>query len=122
MSWWKKAMLVLVGFVMWMLGLILVGGWGYARQYFWASECAVAIGFAVAPFWRRRRSVWYWPTVGLLIVIHLAIIYVNRDFVAVGDLPSKGAVQGLLVLDCLACWLLMVGIAYLSDRKFPWRD
>ena len=122
MSWWKKALLVLGGFLLGGFGLLLVGGWGYAGQYFWVSECAIAIGFAVAPFWRLRASTWYWPTVALLAAINLALIYVNRQYVAIGDLPSKAAVQGLLVLDCIACWLLMVGIAYLFDGKFPWNN
>ena len=122
MSWWTKFLVVLIGLVLWVLGLLFVGQKGYAGQYFWVSECAVAIGFAVAPFWRRRASIWYWPTVALLVIVNLTVIYAMRDYVAIGDLPSKGAVQGLLVLDCIASWLLMVGIAYLVDRKFPWSD
>src|SRR5438309_9887833 len=99
MSWWKKALIVLLGFVSWPFGLLLVGGQGYAGPYFWVSECAVAISFAVAPFWRRRGSIWYWPAVALLIVANLGVFYVKRDYVAIGDLPSKAAVQGLVILD-----------------------
>jgi hypothetical protein len=120
LAWWKKALLVVFSILAWTVGLLIVGGWGYSGQYFWSSLCVAAVGFAVAPFWRLRGSIWYWPTVALLILINLAAMYLNRDFVAVGDLPSKGAVQGLLLLDCMACWALMVGIAYLFDRKFPW--
>ena len=98
----------------------MAGGWSYSSQYFWASLCVASVGFAVAPFWRLRASIWYWPTVALLVLINLAALYLKRDFVALSDLPSKGAVQGLFVLDCMACWSLMVGVAYLFDRKFPW--
>ena len=122
MNRWKKFLLLLVAPVLWMFGLILAGGRGYESQYFWASGCIVAIGFAVAPIWRRRASVWYWPTVALLIAINLAAMYVTRDYVAHRDLPSKGVVQGLLLLDVMGCWALMVGVAYLTDHKFPWSD
>jgi hypothetical protein len=94
-----------------MFGLILVGGWGYPSHYFWGSGCLLSIGTAIAPFWRFRRSVWYWPSVTILIIINLAMLYGNEDYIAHRDLPSKGAVAGLFVLDCMACWLLMVGIA-----------
>ena len=107
---------------MWMVGLFVVGGWGYASQYFWASGCALAIGFAVAPFWRLRASIWYWPTVALLIFANLVMLYARRDYIAYRDLPSKGALEALFVVDCMACWLMMVGIAYLAERKFPWND
>jgi hypothetical protein len=122
MSWWKKLLLVFAAFSAWFFGLICVGDWGYASQYFWTSGCLMAIGFAVSPFWRRRTSVWYWPTVALLIVVNLAVLYAMRAYVTHRDLPSKEALQGLFVIDCMACWALMVGIAYLCERKFPWSD
>jgi hypothetical protein len=122
MVWWKKALFLIVAFVAWISGLIMVGSWGYPAQYFWFSASILAIGCAVAPFWRRRGSIWYWPSVALIIVINLAAMYVERDYVAQRDLPSKGVVQGLLVLDCISSWLLMVGVAYLADRRFPWSD
>ena len=122
MVWWKKAFLLIVAFVAWFSGLIVVGGWGYPSQYFWFSESILAIGCAVAPFWRRRGSTWYWPSVGLITIINLAVMYVERDYVAQRDLPAKGVVEGLLLLDCMASWLLMVGLAYLVDRRFPWND
>lgn len=122
MVWWKKALLVIVALVAWFSGFIVVGGWGYPSQYFWFSASILAIGFAAAPFWRRRGSIWYWPSVALMVVINLALMYVERDYVTQRDLPAKGVVQGLLILDCMACWFLMVGLAYLTDRRFPWND
>jgi hypothetical protein len=122
LAWWKKALLVLFCIVAWAIGLFVVGGWGYSGEYFWSSLSVTAVGFAVAPFWRLRASIWYWPTVALLVVVNLAALYIKRDYVTLGDLPSKAAVQGLLVLNCMACWSLMVGIAYLFDRKFPWNS
>jgi hypothetical protein len=122
LAWWKKALLILIGIVTWGFGLFVVGGWGYAGEFFWCSLSAIAIGFAVAPFWRHRRSIWYWPTVVILIVINLAVMYVERRHIFLDDLPSKGIVQGLVVLDCMACWGLMVGTAYLFDRRFPWDE
>jgi hypothetical protein len=108
--------------VLWFFGLILAGGWGYASQYFWASGCLLAIGCAVAPFWRRRASKWYLPTVALLVCINAAVLYVARDYIALRDLPSKYVLAAMLVIDCIACWLVMVGIAYLSEHKAPWSN
>jgi hypothetical protein len=122
MSWWKRLLIVFGTLGLWMLGLILVGGWGYASEYFWSSGSAMAVGFAVAPFWRRRASTWYWPSVALLILLNVALLYVERAYIAKPDLPSKAVVEVLLVVDCMACWALMVGVAYLFERKFPWEE
>jgi hypothetical protein len=120
MSWWKKFLLSLVAIILWTVCLILAGDSGHAGQYFWASEGIAAVSFAAAPFWYRRASVWYWPTVVVLIIIHFAAMYVKRDYVALGNLPPRGIFVGLFTLDVMTCWLLMVGTAYLFDRKFPW--
>jgi hypothetical protein len=122
MVWWKKALFAIFAFVAWISGLIVVGGWGYPSQYFWVSFSTIAIVVAAAPFWKRRCSIWYWPSVALMTVINLAVLYVERDYVAQSDLPAKGIVQWLVIVDCMACWLLMVGFAYLADRRFPWKD
>lgn len=121
MAWWKKALLGTCVFVSWFAGLIAVGSRGYPSQYFWGSEALLAIVCAVAPFWRHRSAVWYWPSVGLFVIANLALMYLGRDHVGQTDLPSKGVVQGLVVADCIACWFLMVGIAYLVDGKLPWK-
>ena len=121
MAWWKKALFTLSLFSAWMCGLIFVGSYGYASQYFWLSGSLLAIGFAVAPFWRLRSSDWYWPTVVGLVLIHLAALYFERDFVGHRDLPSRGLVQGMLVIDCMASWSIMVGACWITTRRFPWR-
>jgi hypothetical protein len=120
MAWWMKFLVVIAALIAWFFGLILAGRLGYPSQYFWFSLASLAIGCAAAPFWRHRSSVWFWPSVALSVGINLAAIYLDRDFVAQVDLPSKGAVQALLVADCIGCWLLMVGFAYLADGRFPW--
>ena len=120
--WWKKFLITIVALVAWFSGLILVGGWGYPSQYFWSSASIFASGFAVAPFWRLRSKIWYWPSVAVFIIINVTVMYLKRDFLSQRDLPSKGVVQGLLVVDCMACWLLMVAAAYLVDRRLPWKD
>ncbi|MEG3155309.1 hypothetical protein [Sphingomonas sp. RB1R13] len=121
MAGWKKPLLLIAAFVSWFSGLILAGGWGYPSQYFWFSASILAIAIAVAPFWRRRGSTWYWPSVALITGINLTLMYLKRDDLAQRDLPAKGIVQGLLVLDCMASWLLMVALAYLADRRFAWQ-
>lgn len=115
-------MLVVFGlFAVWICGLIIVGGWGYPSQYFWISGTLTAVGFAVAPFWRLRGSVWFWPTTVLLEVANLVLLYVERNYVANPDLPSKGAVKGLFVLDCLGSWAVIIGVCWLVSRRFPWQ-
>jgi hypothetical protein len=121
MVWWKKALLTLSLFAAWMCGLIFVGSYGYASQYFWLSGSLLAIGVAVAPFWRFRSSDWYWPTVVVLGLIHLAALYFERSFVGHRDLPPKGLVQGMLVIDCMASWSIMVGVCWMTTRRFPWQ-
>lgn len=121
MKTWRGFFLFLIAFVLWAVGLIIVGQWGYDEAYFWASECAIAIGFAVAPFWRHRWSRWYWPTVVLLSALNLAALLLT-GVVAEHELPSKGVLQLILLADCIACWALMVGVARLADGRFPWND
>ena len=121
MIWWKKAVLSLCLFALWFCGLIVVGGKGYPSQYFWLSGSAFSICLAVAPLWRFRASVWYWSTVAFLIATNLATIYFARDYISNPDLPAKGVVQGLGVLDCMASWVVMVGVCYLVKGQFPWR-
>lgn len=122
MNGWKKFFLFLICFAFWMVGLVVVGNWGYAGQYFWSSGSALCVGFAVAPFWHRRSSRWYWPTVVFLILANFVVLYFERNLIAYRNLPAKGIVQGIFVVDCMTCWALMVGIAYLCERKFPWSD
>jgi hypothetical protein len=122
MNWWKKLLVVFSTFACWMVGLVTLGAWGYESHYFWASGCAVAIGFAVAPFWRLRTSIWYWPTVALFVFMNIIALIAMREYVVRAELPSKGIIQGLLVVDCMVCWLMMVGIAYSFERRFPWND
>jgi hypothetical protein len=121
MAWWKKLLLGTCAFVLWAAGLGVAGSTGYPSQYFWCSAALIAIACAVAPFWRRRNAVWYWPSVGFLIIANVAAMYLERGYVAQTDLPSKGLVQLLVVIDCIACWLLMVGCACLVDGRFPWK-
>lgn len=122
MSWWKRPLIALAAMIMWFFGLLAVGALGYPSEYFWASECAGAIGFAAAPFWRFRASRWFWPSVVVLIIVHLVGMYLLRVQVSVRNLLSKAAFQGLLLADCMACWLVIVGIAYQAEGRFPWKD
>ena len=121
MSWWKRALLTIGLFALWLCGLIVVGGHGYPSQYFWLSGSAVAIGFAVAPFWRFRASGWYWPTVAFLGAANLAALLIERAYISNPTLPAKGVVQGLIILDVMASWAVMVGICYLIKGRFPWQ-
>jgi hypothetical protein len=121
MSRWKKAFVGLGLFIIWFFGLIIVGQEGYASQYFWVSGCTLAIGFAVAPFWRLRRSAWYWCTIAALTAANLSAVYVLRARAAEATLPSKGTVQLMFVIDCLACWAVMIGVCYAIYRCFPWQ-
>lgn len=121
MEWWKKALLTLGLLMVWLCGLIFIGSYGYASQYFWLSGGVLAIGVAVAPFWRLRSSTWYWPTVVVLGFIHLAALYLERTFIGQRDLPAKGLVQGMLVIDCMASWSIMVGVCWMITRRFPWQ-
>jgi hypothetical protein len=117
----RKAGLVLGVFVVWLVGLIIVGGLGYPGQYFWVSFSALAVVFAVAPFWRFRDFAWYWWTIAGLAVANLVALYIMRVKVEVRDLPAKGVVQLLLVADCMMCWAAMVGVYYALHRRFPWQ-
>src|SRR5690242_14983209 len=121
MAWWKKALVGTCGVVLWIAGLGLAGSLGYPSQYFWFSMAIIAIAGAAVPFWRHRNAVWFWPSVGLLVVANVAVMYFERDYVAQTDLPSKGVVQALLIVDCIACWLSMVGFAYVVDGRLPWK-
>jgi hypothetical protein len=121
MARWKKALVGFGSFIIWFFGLIIVGDQGYASQYFWVSGCALAIGFAVAPFWRLRRSSWYWWTIATITIANLSVIYLMRARAAVAALPSKGTVQLMLLVDCLVCWAVMVGVCYAIYRQFPWQ-
>lgn len=107
--------------VVWLCGLIFVGPYGYASQYFWLSGSALAIGVAVAPFWRFRSSSWYWPTILVFGLIHLASLYLGRNFVGQRDLPPKGLVQGMFVIDCVAGRSIMVGVCWMTTSRFPWQ-
>ena len=120
MVWWKKFALGALSFAAWVGGLIVLGGWGYASQYFWFSAAILAVAVSAAPFWRRRRSTWFWPSVALSIGANIVLMYVKRDFLSESKLPPKGIVEGMLIVDCSACWLLIVGVAYLTDHRFPW--
>jgi hypothetical protein len=121
MAWWKKALLTLGLFVVWLIGLIVIGGQGYPSQYFWISGGAAAIAFAVALFWKLRTSVWYWPTIAVLAVANLAGMYFARVPVGHRDLPAKGLVQLLFVADCMISWGTMVCACWLCCRLFPWQ-
>jgi len=121
MTWWKKVLLALCFFVAWFCGLILVGSYGYPSQYFWLTGSAFAIAVAVAPFWRFRSSNWYLPTIVILGLIHLVALHVERTLVGHRDLPPKGVIQGILVIDIMASWGVMVGICRISTGRFPWQ-
>lgn len=122
MAWWKKALLTLGLLAAWSCGLVVVGSYGYESQYFWLSGSALAIGVAVAPFWRFRSSNWCWPTVVALGFIHLAALYFERTFVGHRELPPKGVIQGMLVINCMVSWSMMVGICWMATRRFPWQS
>jgi len=121
MAWRKKALLTLGLLAIWSCGLIFVGSYGYESQYFWISCSALAIGVAVAPFWRLRSSSWYWLTIAFLGLVHVAALYLERAFVGHRHLPPKGMVQGMLVIDCMASWSIMVGVCWVVTRRFPWQ-
>lgn len=121
MTRFKKALVGLGSFIVWFLGMIIVGEDGYASQYFWVSGCALAIGFAVAPFWRLRRSAWYWCTIAALTAANLSVVYVMRAQAAEATLPSKGMVQLLLLFDIMMCWFVMIRVCYAIHRRFPWQ-
>lgn len=121
MAWWKKMLLTFGLFAIWFCGLIFVGGYGYASQYFWSSGSALAIGFSVAPFWRLRYSSWYWPTIAGLTLIHLAALYLQGTFIAHPELPPKGVVVGMLLIDCMASWSIIVAACWMTTRRFPWQ-
>jgi hypothetical protein len=121
MAWWKKALATLSLLAIWSCGLILIGGYGYESQYFWFSGCALSIGVAAAPFWYLRSSSWYWPTIAVLALIHLGFLYFERQFISNRDLPSKGLVQGMFVIDCMASWGIMVAVCRIVTQRFPWR-
>lgn len=121
MAWWKKVLLTLGLLAAWLGGMIFAGSLDYASQYFWFSCSGLAIGFAVAPFWRFRSANWYWATVIVLGVFHLAALYFERTFVGHRDLPAKGLVQGMLLIDCMASWSIMVGACWMATRRFPWQ-
>jgi hypothetical protein len=121
MAWWKKALLALSLLAIWLCGLLLVGSYGYQSQYFWVSLSVLSIGFAVAPFWRFRSSNWYWPTIAVLGLVHVAALYFERTFTAHHHLPPKGLVQGMLVVDCMASWSIMVGVCWIVTRRLPWQ-
>ena len=121
MIWWKKMLVVFGLFVVWLCGLIIVGEQGYPSQYFWLSMTILAVGFAVAPFWRLRGSVWFWPTTVLIEVANLALLYTEREFVANSDLPSKGVIHTMLVIDVMGSWAVMAGVCWLFNKRFPWQ-
>lgn len=120
MIWWKRPLLALGLSALWFCGLVVVGGRGYPSEYFWLSVSALAVGFAVAPFWRFRASAWYWPTVAFLGAAHLAALAIERAYISNPTLPAKGVFLGLFVLDVMASWGVMVGVCYLLKGQFPW--
>ncbi len=120
-AWWKKMFLTFGLLAAWLCGLIFIDGYGYASQYFWLSISALAIGFAAAPFWRFRYSSWYWPTIAGLILTHLVALYLQRSLAAYPELPPKGAVLGMLLIDCMASWGVMVAACWIITRRFPWQ-
>jgi hypothetical protein len=126
MAWWKKACLTLGLFVVWFFGLIVVGGRGYPSQYFWVSGGAAPIGFAVAPFWKFRASVWYWPTVAMLAAANLVMMYFARIDLGHRDLPAKGFLQLLFLADCMIAgeqWFAFAGYFVDSFRgSYPIHD
>ena len=82
---------------------------------------AVPIYVAASPFWRLRSMRWFWPSVIALIVLHLALLYHEYGFVALHDLPAKGTVQGLAIIDCLASWVFMAIMCWVFSRRLPWQ-
>ena len=121
MAWWKKALLALSLLAIWFCGLIILGSYGYEGQYFWLSCSALATGFAVAPFWRLRYSNWYWPTIAVLGLLHVAALYFERALAGRSELPPKGVVQIMLLIDCMASWSIMVAVCWIMTRRFPWQ-
>lgn len=121
MRWWKKLLLGFGLFAVWFTGLFVVGGWGYPSQYFWTTGTLIPLTAAIAPFWKLRGSSWFWPTTVLIEMSNLALLWVERGFVANPELPSKGVVKGLMVLDCVGDWAIMVGVCWVISRKFPWQ-
>ena len=121
MKTWKGFLLFLAAFALWTVGLIIVGHWHYDEPYFWASACGLAIGFAVAPFWRHRKSHWYWPTIVFVSALNVAALLIT-GVIAEHGLPSKGNLKLIMLADGLACWALMVAVARLADGRFPWSD
>ena len=122
MSKWKLALLGIGLFLLWFYGLFAMGERGYDRQYFWASECLIALSFAVAPFWRLRTTRWYWAAILLLVPAHLGALYAKWAYISDSELPSKGIFKGIVVLDCMASWCVMVGICWLTTRRLPWQQ
>ena len=121
MSWWKKILVVFGLFAVWFCGLIIVGEQGYSSQYFWISGTFLAVGFAVAPFWHLRGSVWFWPATVLIEAGNLALLYLGSEYIANPDLPSKGAVQTMLVIDVMGSWVIMAGVCWFFTKRFPWQ-
>jgi len=121
MAWWKKALITLSLLAIWSCGLIFFGGYGYESQYFWFSGCVLSIRVAVAPFWHLRSSSWYWPTIAVLVVVHVGLLFFERRFIGNRNLPAKGLVQGIFVIDCMTSWGVMVAVCRVITQRFPWR-
>lgn len=107
-------------FVVWFTGLIIVGDKGYPSQYFWISGTIITVAFAVSPFWRLRSSKWFWPTAILIELANLTLLWLKRGLVANPELPSKGVVKGLMLLDLAGSWAVMAGVCWLFCKQFPW--
>jgi len=97
--------------------LIFADQFGYAGNTEWAVIFVASIAIASSLFWTKRARPWFWPSVALLVIVHVALlVYWKWDVVpAPGAINIKGAVAldtGLNVL-----WLFWMGWLFDPRQK-----
>lgn len=81
----ETSMVALLGGLTLGIALIFAEHYGYGGLFEWTIAFTIGTGFAIAVFWHRRHTRWYWPAVVLLIAIHIAALCLYRWQM----LPSK---------------------------------
>jgi len=104
----------------WLTWIIVVAVWVFLLPFYYLDRmdlalpsllAAVAIGLAIATFWKRKKQLWFWSAVALAVLVHIYLI-------AHLSLDNLGASKIVFGVFALVDYGLMVGFIKLVDVFF----
>src|SRR5665213_2443767 len=77
LPWWQSRWAILPAALAIGIAMSFAQGRGHGGVFEWALVFTLGTGLAIAAFWHRRTTRWYWPAVALLVALHVAALVLH---------------------------------------------